>query len=630
MTETKMPHRTLAIVSGIVLNLLMACILVRAAWVSSPTFDETAHFASGIVLAQYSDPGYFRVNPPANKWMIAITEPFLPSLKMPPVIPSAQHGNINRLEFSFGEQVMSNNEAIYRRSLYLARLARIPVMLFGSWLLWVSCVSLPWNARILVQAFWCTSPLILGHGWIVSADAPAGVAMLAIVWTALPWLRHESLSTVVFSGIAWGIAIGTKYTFAPLYLAFPLIIEGTRWAMREEFSWRRLLLRWPIHAATACVTLHALYLFQEPLVPIGKHEFISKEFRDFGFTRAESQSAFHRTVSNVPSPFPRLFLEGIDQQLADMNQPRGAYLVGSRIEGPLPWFFLVAFWIKEQPAVPTALCIGLLWIVSRNLRDRWKYKRDDQESAIDRASHSLIGERHRLSLFCFLSLMSMLLLFTTQENLVWNMRYLIPALPLLYVLVSVCVSSVASSISQHGRVRKMIGKVSLVIVIALMVWDISLKWAYPFSYINPLVGGAYRIPMALNDSNFDYGQDVYHTADWIEQEKSERLAGKPIYRIVSGFGRGNLDQWSEVAKREQIERAIINAKNRDGQPMGESVRTPLVVSRSLFHAEPWGVRYSDFDSSNLSRDDLELLKELLVYEPDAWITPTAVVYECGD
>ena len=28
--------------------------------------------------------------------------------------------------------------------------------------------------------------------------------------------------------------------------------------------------------------------------------------------------------------------------------------------------------------------------------------------------------------------------------------------------------------------------------------------------------------------------------------------------------------------------------------------------------------------------DLELLKELLVNEPDAWITPTAVVYDCGE
>jgi hypothetical protein len=630
MTESKMPHRTLAIVLGIVLNSLMACILVRAAWVSSPTFDETAHFASGIVLAQYSDPGYFRVNPPANKWMIAIAEPFIPALQMPPVIPSAEHGNVNRLEFSFGEQVMSANEAIYRRSLWIARMARIPVMLLGSWLLWLSCVSLPWHARILVQAFWCTSPLILGHGWIVSADAPAGVAMAAILWTAVQLMRHESLNAVIFSGIAWGIAIGTKFTFAPLYVAFPLVIEGTRWAMREEFSWREFLLRWPIHALVACVTLHALYLFQEPLVAIGKHEFISKEFRDFRFERAESQSTFHSMIGYVPSPFPRLFLEGIDQQLADMNHPRGAYLLGDRIEGPLPWFFLVGFWIKEQPAVPIGLGIGLLAIAIKTLRDRYKCGKRNEDGTIDRVPSPLIDERYRLSLFCFLSLMSMLLLFTTQENLVWNIRYLIPALPLLYVLVAECVSTIATLRNQSGRVNARIGNAALGIVVLLMVWDVTMKWAYPFSYTNPFFGGAYRVPMALNDSNFDYGQDVYHVADWLKREKSERGEERPIYRIVSGFGRGELGLWSEVAKREQIERAIIKTKNRDGQSMGKSVRTPLVVSRSLFHAEPWGVRYSDFDSSNLSRDDLGLLKELLVNEPDAWITPTSAVYDCGE
>lgn len=630
MTETKMPHRTLAIVSGIVLNLLMACILVRAAWVSSPTFDETAHFASGIVLAQYSDPGYFRVNPPANKWLVAIAEPFIPAPQMPPVIPSAEHGNVNRLEFSFGEQVMSANEAIYRRSLWIARMFRIPLILFGSWLLWMSCSSMPMLSRILVQAFWCTSPLILGHGWIVSADAPAGVAMAAILWTAVQLMRHESLNVVIFSGIAWGIAIGTKFTFAPLYVAFPLVIEGTRWAMREEFSWREFLLRWPIHALVACVTLHALYLFQEPLVAIGKHEFISKEFRDFRFERAESQSTFHSMIGHLPSPFPRLFLEGIDQQLADMNHPRGAYLLGDRIEGPLPWFFLVGFWIKEQPAVPVALGIGLLAIAIKALRDKNKYGKRNEDATIDRVTSPLIDERYRLSLFCLLSLMSMLLLFTTQENLVWNMRYLIPALPLLYVLAAGCVSTIATLRNQSGRVNAMVCNVALGIVVLLMVWDVTMKWTYPFSYTNPFFGGAYRVPMALNDSNFDYGQDVYHVADWLKREKSERGEERPIYRIVSGFGRGELDVWSEVARREQIERAINKAKNRGGQPMGKSVRMPMVVSRSLFHAEPWGVRYSDFDSSNLSRDDLELLKELLVNEPDAWITPTAVVYDCSE
>ncbi|XZE18158.1 hypothetical protein SH449x_003442 [Pirellulaceae bacterium SH449] len=119
MTAIKSPRRAIAIVSVIALNLLLACVLARAAWVASPTFDETAHFASGIVLAQYADPGYFRVNPPANKWLIAFVEPIIPVLELPPVVPSTQQSNASRMEFQFGQQVMSDNETNYRRGLLL-------------------------------------------------------------------------------------------------------------------------------------------------------------------------------------------------------------------------------------------------------------------------------------------------------------------------------------------------------------------------------------------------------------------------------------------------------------------------------------------------------------------------------
>ena len=70
------------------LNALMCAIAGRAAVVSSPLFDELAHFASGIALAQYSDPGHFRVNPPAHKWLTALVEPIMPKLKTPAMLES--------------------------------------------------------------------------------------------------------------------------------------------------------------------------------------------------------------------------------------------------------------------------------------------------------------------------------------------------------------------------------------------------------------------------------------------------------------------------------------------------------------------------------------------------------------
>jgi len=78
----------IAITIALMLNALMCAIAGRAAVVSSPLFDELAHFASGIALAQYSDPGHFRVNPPAHKWLTALVEPIMPKLKTPAMLES--------------------------------------------------------------------------------------------------------------------------------------------------------------------------------------------------------------------------------------------------------------------------------------------------------------------------------------------------------------------------------------------------------------------------------------------------------------------------------------------------------------------------------------------------------------
>jgi hypothetical protein len=89
-------------------------------------------------------------------------------------------------------------------------------------MLWQLTALWPMTSRALCQVFWCTSPLLLGHGAIVSADALSGVAMCFILWTTILLWKNPNWFGFALSGLAWGLAIGTKFTFGPLYLAFPL------------------------------------------------------------------------------------------------------------------------------------------------------------------------------------------------------------------------------------------------------------------------------------------------------------------------------------------------------------------------------------------------------------------------
>ena len=91
-------------------NVLLLLALVAGSLRSSPAFDETAHFASGVILAQQADAGYFKVNPPVNKWITGCSSLLAPNMAMPPVALSSKFKNSERHEFEAGDAVLELNK----------------------------------------------------------------------------------------------------------------------------------------------------------------------------------------------------------------------------------------------------------------------------------------------------------------------------------------------------------------------------------------------------------------------------------------------------------------------------------------------------------------------------------------
>ncbi len=654
-------------------NGLMLLAFIQGSLHSSPAFDESAHFTSGLFLAVNYDAGYFKVNPPVNKWLTACSSFLSPDLIARPVAPSSNFPNAARPEFIAGDSVLElNRDGSFFPALVIARLTRIPFFFIASWMLWQLTIQWPTANRLLCQVFWCTSPLLLGHGWIVSADALCGVAMCFILWTTNRLWKNPTWIAFSLSGLAWGLAIGTKFTFGPLYLAYPLAVHlcasngwTTAMVMRAHAQqtevqvsvFRRVLFAsryWIVHAAVACLVVNALYLFHETAMPIGKHDFIGITFRSLTIPN-ESDLAIVKTckslVAMIPSPFPRSFLEGVDQQMADMDRPRGAYLLGSRIPGEIYWFHLVGYAMKEQLAVLLAAMIGLFCFLGRRLPRKLRRVAmcktvEDNRSANSKtieenctAVSKTVGdncstmfktvEDNCSTMFCAFFLLVFFLFMTTQSNLVWNVRYLIPALPVVYLLVASKVPTFEIQFASKTRT------VDLLFVALISIASIEFLFHFPhhFSYINPLFGGSYRVPIALNDSNFDYGQDLFYARYWVErhQAKSNYSNASKVYGALSGHGCYWLEGLVEPATVEVLQRVIdarkeVQYKRRVINAISEPTRDMLVVSRGLFHPEPWAVGYTKLGDDRLDPDELLLVQELLSHPPDVWITPVVVVY----
>lgn len=652
------PYAVVWIASGL---LLFA--LVDGSLRSSPTFDETAHFASGVILAQNEDAGYFKVNPPVNKWITACSSLLAPRMTMPPLALSSSFPNSERHEFEAGDALLElNKDGSYFPALVIARLARAPFIFLASWMLWQLTIQWPTSKRLICQILWCTSPLILGHGWIVSADALCGVAMCFILWTTAMLWKNPTWIGFALSGLAWGLAIGTKFTFGPLYLAYPIAVhlcasKGWTTAMATRANphpievpisvFRRVLFvsrYWIFQATVACLVVNALYLFHETAMPIGKHDFIGMTFRSL--TKPdEADLAIVKygksLVAMIPSPFPRSFLEGVDQQMADMDRPRGAYFLGSRFPGEIHWFYLVGYAMKEQLAVLMAAMVGVAGFLGRRVQCTL-LRSTVSRTVEDNRSTSRLDDS--LLMFCTFYLLVFILFMTSQSNLVWNVRYLIPGLPMIYLLVSAAMPTfeIRFTSMRHAPLRRDLPTVPnecrtvdllFVTLLSLASIEFFLHFPHHFSYINPLFGGSNRVPIALNDSNFDYGQDLFYARDWVDrlQAKSSNPNSTKVYGALSGHGSYWLEGIVEPANVEILQKAVNARKEsktnlHDVNASGDRKVDVIILSRGLFHPEPWAIGNSKLGEDPLDPDELLLVQELLSHPPDVWVTPVVVVY----
>jgi hypothetical protein len=235
--------------------------------------------------------------------------------------------------------------------------------------------------------------------------------------------------------------------------------------------------------------------------------------------------------------------------------------------------------------------------------------------------------------FCVFFLMMFGLFMTTQSNLVWNVRYLIPALPMIYLLVASSLPSIP--IGFASKVRHSIQTLDLlpIAIVAIAFFEFFQHSPHRFSYINPLFGGSHRNPIALNDSNFDYGQDLFYARDWVNQYRANlsQSDSATVYGVLSGHGCQWLEGVVEPASPEILRRAIQlkadgASEDRRVTSPKESKRKTVLVSRGLIHPEPWAVRYSTLGGDTLDEAELQLVQELLMHPPDIWITPVVVGY----
>ncbi len=385
-------------------------------------------------------------------------------------------------------------------------------------------------------------------------------------------------------------------------------------------SWRsvsRLLASHVGHGLIALLVVIGLYGGAEVAVPLKQHVF-----------QSHTLVALTEGVGWLPSPFPKQFLVGIDEQQLDLEHGLPTYFMGHWYPRGMWWYYLAGLLAKEQLVFSLGLIAMMfggvrLWyrtderttvVSAPSERERVKGSACTVSAAIatGKSADSDIRQVRACFLFCFMIAVMVLGLLSWHSKMALNVRYAFPALPALYLAIGISVTSLFAG--RESWLRRLF-------LLMLVIVAGELTWSFPhyFAYVNPLFGGSYRVPPVLHDSNFDGGQDLWR----LERYLAEHLVPTGVRRYVgidSRLPTSALRFNSAPPTEEVLKEMLVERKTGVRASMTNS-KTEVIVMRGLGMPALWTKMQGCGDPATMA-----LLAELLTYPPDAWITPTLAIY----
>jgi hypothetical protein len=260
-------------------------------------------------------------------------------------------------------------------------------------------------------------------------------------------------------GIAWGVALATKFTAVLLLPVLIALVVLARWR-----QWRPMASDAAVLLATAWLTVNLSMAFQGSMARLDSFTPVSR----FG---EQVQAVLPGWMS---VPLPRSYVEGFDAQKRDTERGEfGNYLFGTWSSQGRREYNLVALAVKN-PLPVVALVIIAPWF--------WR------RSTLPRMELVLIV----LPLAVLLAGM----MFFNRLNI--GVRYLLPIFPLALLL--------AAAVWQ-GRQAWQPWVAGLLVLIH--AGTAALIHPAYLSYFNLAVGGPSQGHLVLLDSNLDWGQDLY-------------------------------------------------------------------------------------------------------------------------
>ena len=483
--------------------LLHALLVGVVAYLNSPVLDELPHLASGMAHWKTGSFEPYRVNPPLVRCIAAL--PVILAGADSSTLLEWETGPFDRPEFALGRRFVESNGPRTFFLFTLARWACLPFTVLGGYM------SYRWSRELYGAAgglttllLWCMCPNLIGWGATICPDAPAAAMGVLASYSFWRWFRDPTWQWAGAAGVCLGLSMLTKSSWILLLGVWPLLWLVTNISLRFSQAARhenvvRTSAIAPSGWKLVAILILGLYVlnlgygFSGSFRPLGNFTFIS---------RALSGSAVQGDIGNrfgdsmlktLPIPLPADFVIGVDVQRYDFEVGKWSYLRGEQKRGGWWYYYVYALAVKTP--------IGSLLLIAAALGAR-RIARGQTTKRLD-------------ELFILAPAVFLLFLVSTQTGFNRYLRYVLPAVPFLFIWAG----RAGYFFEASGRDVKWLRWGRGFVLACLIATVSSSLWAWPhsLSYFNEIVGGPRYGHLHLLDANIDWGQDLLHLKRWNER-----------------------------------------------------------------------------------------------------------------
>lgn len=538
----------------IALALLHAALAAWSASVWSVTHDEYWHLPTGLFAWETGRLDIEVLNPPLVRVWTAL----------PLHLAGAKSGlEANHVgPNGIGDAFVLASGPSYHSYYFVARLFNI-VLSVGGGLLLAGWINLHWGraAAVLGMAFWAIEPNLLAAASLVTSDTGVTVGFVLIGFLLDRFAHRPNFWQATALGIGLGLALLTKFTallLVPVALAGAGFLAFRSDAQASLFKRGLAALRAVLVSVFAMLVLvNACYWWSGVGAPFASMGWTSKAF-----------APLTRLPAIVPSPLPREYLQGVDQQRAIMESPHPVYLDGEFFTQGHPAYYLKAWWYKTPHGLQAliAMSLGLTLLRRPAASSYWWLTGLAIPSAI-------------------------LLTIASQSGMQIGYRYVLPAIPLSLII--------AASSWQLATSRPL----KIAVVVAGIAYAASLRSApETLSYFNEWAGGPCEGRWLLIDSNIDWGQDLGRLQAWWKD------AGQPPMKTAY-FGTVALDTMGLP---------------KDIPPRGQPQPGLYAISVNFLQGRPHAVRNEQGKTESI---DMDAFGYFRFFEPKAIVGTSIYIFD---